>query len=69
MLLLVFAYSPDDPVEAVGFAGRARMRNNQLGDIGMVPHHLLDLALCLGVIYVRADEYVKIPVVYVADCV
>ena len=35
----------------------------------MVPHHLLDLALCLEVVYVSADEHVKIPVVDVADSV
>src|ERR1700730_16144206 len=67
MLVLVFADAPDDPVEAVGFAGRARMRNDQLGDIGVVPHHLLDFALSVGVAYVSADENLQVPVVDVAD--
>src|ERR1700758_4936972 len=43
------------------------MRNDQLSDIGMVPHHFLDLALRLGIVYVSPDEHVKIPVIDVAD--
>src|SRR6266850_2452234 len=69
VLLLVYSYPPGDPVEAVCFACRPRMRNHQMSNIGVTPHHLLDLALCFGVVYVSADEHVKIPVVYVADCV
>src|ERR1700761_1743538 len=69
MLRLVIANASDDPVEAIGFARRTRMRNNQLSNVGMLSHYLLDLALRLGIVYVSTDKDVKIMIIDIADCI
>src|SRR5690349_146197 len=67
VLLLVLANAFDDPVEAVGFAGRTWMRHDDLGDIAMVPDDFRNFALSIGIVDISTYKDVEIPVVDAVD--
>ena len=68
-ILLESEDAADDPVEAVGLAGRAAVRDRDLVHVGVAGDDAVGLADRLGVVRVDPDEDVELLVIVGSDCV